>query len=68
MFGLLGVLEDVRFCDLYLPVMGAISRVVRLLLRRGSCVRCLYDVKAFGPLSLFMIVESRGQACLQCTS
>ncbi len=60
--GLMGVAENVRLIDLHFPFVCGVFGGVLLLVRRGVCIHCLYVVKAFGPLSLFIIVESSCQA------
>ena len=66
--GFIGVVEKVRLSDLHFPSLIAFIGGVFLLFRRWSCVLFLCVVKAFGPLSLSMIVESSCHAGFQCTS
>jgi len=56
--GFMGVVEKVRLPDLHPSSLIAFMGGTFLLFRRWGCVLFLYIVRASGPLSLSMIVES----------
>jgi hypothetical protein len=64
----MGVVENMRLDNLRLPIVNAFSGDVRLVVRLGDCVRCLYVARASGPLSLSPNVESSCHVDPQCTS
>ncbi len=64
----MGVVENVRFVDLYSPIVSAFSGGRRLLVLLVGCARCLYAARSSDLLSLSTILESNRQAGFQYTS
>jgi hypothetical protein len=67
--GLMWIVEKVRFGDLHPSIVRwLLFGGARLFVLLWVCILCLYCVRAAGPLSHFVMVDSSCHVGFQCTS
>jgi len=67
-YGLMGMVEKVRFGELYPLVVFMLSSDVRFFVLLWVCGLCLCRASAIGPLLHSVMIDSSSHAGCQCTS